>query len=119
MKKFDRVVFWIISVVIILLLAAIALPSFIKARNVRSCNACSNVLRQIDAAKEQCIRELGWTNGTPCDTPDARKQIDSLMKGPILCSAGGTYTYNPIGVPPTCSAYNTTNWNTRSHLLTK
>ena len=42
-----------IVVAIIGLLAAIAIPSFIKARESSQTNACINNLRQIDAAKEQ------------------------------------------------------------------
>ena len=42
-----------IVVAIIGLLAAIAIPSFVKARNTSQQNACINNLRQIDGAKEQ------------------------------------------------------------------
>ena len=42
-----------IVVAIIGLLAAIAIPNFIKARTTSQQNACINNLRQIDAAKNQ------------------------------------------------------------------
>ena len=42
-----------IVVAIIGLLAAIAIPSFVKARNQSQQNACINNLRIIDAGKEQ------------------------------------------------------------------
>ena len=41
-----------IVVAIIGLLAAIAIPSFVKARNQSQTNACINNLRQMDAAKD-------------------------------------------------------------------
>jgi len=42
-----------IVVAIIGLLAAIAIPSFIKARTESQKNACINNLRQVESAKEQ------------------------------------------------------------------
>ena len=42
-----------IVVAIIGLLAAIAIPNFVKARNAAQQNACINNLRQIDGAKQQ------------------------------------------------------------------
>ena len=42
-----------IVVAIIGLLAAIAIPNFIKARTTSQSNACINNLRQIDAATQQ------------------------------------------------------------------
>ncbi len=46
-----------IVVAIIGLLAAIAIPNFIKARATSQANACINNLRQIDAAKQQWALE--------------------------------------------------------------
>ena len=42
-----------IVVAIIGLLAAIAIPNFVRARQTSQTNACINNLRQIDAAKQQ------------------------------------------------------------------
>ena len=53
-----------IVVAIIGLLAAIAIPAFMKARNSARRNACVNNLRMIDAAKDQYALEYGGTNGT-------------------------------------------------------
>src|SRR5436190_433463 len=50
-----------IVVAIIGLLAAIAIPNFIKARQTSQQNACINNLRQIDGAKQQCAMELNKT----------------------------------------------------------
>ena len=43
-----------IVVAIIGLLAAIAIPNFVKARATSQANACINNLRQIDAAANRC-----------------------------------------------------------------
>jgi prepilin-type N-terminal cleavage/methylation domain-containing protein len=48
-----------IVVAIIGLLAAIAIPNFVKARSTAQMNACINNLRQIDSAKQQILLELG------------------------------------------------------------
>ena len=55
-----------IVVAIIGLLAAIAIPNFVKARETAQKNACINNLRQIDGAKEQWALE---NKKTSADTP--------------------------------------------------
>lgn len=51
---------------IIGLLAEIAIPNFLEARNTASRNACINNLRQIDNAKQQwALEELRAPNQTP------------------------------------------------------
>src|SRR5579862_6544316 len=58
-----------IVVAIIGLLAAIAIPNFLKARSTSQQNACINNLRQIDAAKQQWALEKGkGATDTPGDT---------------------------------------------------
>ncbi len=63
MKKGFTLVEIMIVVAIIGLLAAIAIPSFMRARTTSQMNACINNLRQIDSAKEQLGMEQGLTNG--------------------------------------------------------
>src|SRR4249920_3041712 len=48
-----------IVVAIIGLLAAIAIPNFVRARTTSQTNACINNLRQIDSAKQQWLLEAG------------------------------------------------------------
>jgi len=55
-----------IVVAIIGLLAAIAIPNFVKARNTSQTNACINNLRQIDTAKQTWALEKGKKS---TDTP--------------------------------------------------
>src|ERR1700733_2516908 len=52
-----------IVVAIIGLLAAIAIPNFIRARATSQANACINNLRQIDAAINEWALENGKSNG--------------------------------------------------------
>ncbi len=50
-----------IVVAIIGLLAAIAIPNFVRARATSQMNSCVNNLRQIDGAKQQWLLEKGDT----------------------------------------------------------
>jgi prepilin-type N-terminal cleavage/methylation domain-containing protein len=52
-----------IVVAIIGLLAAIAIPNFVKARATSQQNACINNLRQIDGAVSEWALETGQSNG--------------------------------------------------------
>jgi len=89
-----------IVVAIIGLLAAIAIPNFVKARTTAQTNACINNLRQIDGAKEQWALETRKTSGAA--TVDS--EVNAYIKGGApKCPGGGTYTYNAIDNPPTCS----------------
>jgi hypothetical protein len=81
------------------MLTAIAVPNFVKARETSQRNACINNLRQLDAAKQEWALENNKTNG---DTPTRQDLLPYLRRWPV-CPAGGTYSINPIGEPPTCS----------------
>ena len=61
-----------IVVAIIGLLAAIAIPNFVKARTTAQQKACINNLRQIDGAKEQWALE---NKKTQADTPDMANDL--------------------------------------------
>ncbi len=62
MKKGFTLVEIMIVVAIIGLLAAIAIPSFMRARTTAQANACINNLRQVEAAKDQYALEAGLSN---------------------------------------------------------
>ena len=82
-------------------MSAIAIPNFVKARAVSQENACINNLRQIDAAKQQWALENGKT-ASDVPTADDIKTYLRHNRMPT-CPAGGTYTINAVGQPPTCS----------------
>jgi len=94
-----------IVVAIIGLLAAIAIPSFVKARADSQRKACINNLRILDAAKEQAAMEYRWDSTV---TPSGASATLCLayVKGNVLpvCPAGGTYSWNAIGSDPTCTS---------------
>lgn len=94
-----------VVVAIIGLLAAMAIPSFIKARNTAQQNACINNLRIIDSAKDQATLTQKWLPGMVTDNTSNMPVINSYIKGSTTpeCPAGGAYTYNPIGTNPVCS----------------
>ncbi len=89
-----------IVVAIIGLLAAIAIPSFVKARNTSQQNACINNLRMIDAGKEQGALVQQWGEGDVATV----SVVNEYIKGSTtpLCPAGGSYSYNTVGTNPTC-----------------
>jgi prepilin-type N-terminal cleavage/methylation domain-containing protein len=94
-----------IVVAIIGLLAAIAIPNFVRARTTSQMNACINNLRQIDGAAQQWALETKQaTNAVP-----AFSDISGYLKSQVVCPAGGnaatfasTYTLNAINLKPTC-----------------
>jgi prepilin-type N-terminal cleavage/methylation domain-containing protein len=90
-----------IVVAIIGLLAAIAIPNFVKARGTAQKNACINNLRQIDGAKEQWALETKKKSG---DTTDDAAVNGYIKGGAPKCPASGTYTYGAVDTAPTCDA---------------
>ena len=89
-----------LMVIILPILVAIAVPSFIKARDASQQSACINNLRQIVSAKEMLAAEQGKKVGDPV----SQDQLREYIGGPSFpkCPAGGTYVINPIGTNPTC-----------------
>ena len=88
-----------IVVAIIGLLAAIAIPNFVKARTTAQKNACINNLRQIDGAKEQWALEKKQAPGAAV----VDSEVEAYMKGGApKCPAGGTYSYNNVDTDPAC-----------------
>ena len=94
-----------IVVAIIGLLAAIAIPNFVKARATSQANACINNLRQIDAAANQFALEKGKTTGSAITlTTDLTPYIKLNSNGSLpACPAGGTYACATVGTNPTCT----------------
>ena len=80
-----------IVVAIIGLLAAIAIPNFVKARATSQANACINNLRQIDAAANQFALEKGKkTSDAIVLNTDLTPYIKLNSTGKIPpCPAGG------------------------------
>jgi prepilin-type N-terminal cleavage/methylation domain-containing protein len=81
-----------IVVAIIGLLAAIAIPNFVKARATSQANACINNLRQMDAGAQQWALENGKSSTDTVNKTDVEAYIKLNSAGSIPpCPAGGTY----------------------------
>jgi prepilin-type N-terminal cleavage/methylation domain-containing protein len=85
-----------IVVAIIGLLAAIAIPNFIKARAISQKNACIANLKQIDGAVNTWALEAQKVNGNSVDSNELYGS-DKYIKVVPSCPAGGTYTYYNVG----------------------
>ena len=91
-----------VVVAIIGLLAAIAIPNFMRARATSQANACINNLRQIESAINQWAMENGQPSGTPVpgmNTVSAYIKLNSSGSVPT-CPANGNYTMGNVGVEP-------------------
>jgi competence protein ComGC len=92
-----------LAVPIIGLLAAIAIPNFIKARQASQTAACVANLKMIDAAKASWALEH---KKTELDVPGDQDLFgtSTYIKTRPVCPAGGTYEINPVMEKPTCTA---------------
>jgi general secretion pathway protein G len=93
-------------IVVIGLLAAIAVPNFVKARQTALKAVCRNNLRMIDGAKAAWQEEEKKPDGsmpTDMDLFGPQKSINSKPS----CPAGGEYTLNPLGTRASCSIHDT------------
>src|SRR6266478_6618514 len=79
-----------IVVAIIALLAAIAIPNFVKARTPSQTSACIANLKQIDGAKATWALEQKKTSS---DTPGTTDLFGATLyiRSTPNCPAGGTY----------------------------
>src|SRR5437870_13691214 len=73
------------------LLAAIAIPNFVKARNTSQANACINNMRQVDSADQQWAletrseeRRVGKENRCPSAAYNKRKAIPSCPQRGLI-----------------------------------
>lgn len=91
-----------IVVAIIGLLAAIAIPSFVKARSASQTNACIANLKQVEGAKATWALEQKKANSdTPVDS-DLFGATSYIREKPP-CPAGGTYALTQVDQKPTCT----------------
>jgi prepilin-type N-terminal cleavage/methylation domain-containing protein len=104
-----------IVVAIIGLLAAIAIPNFVKARTTSQQNACINNLRLVDAAKQQwALEQKKQTTSVPIGT-DLQPYLGRGANGELpTCPVDSantfatSYSVNEVGVSPQCLILPTT-----------
>src|SRR5688572_29379652 len=91
-----------IVVAIIGLLAAIAIPNFVKARTTAQQNACINNLRQIDGAKQQWALETKQAPDASPDENDVKPYVKTLPKCPAdsTDTFASSYTINDMTTNP-------------------
>jgi prepilin-type N-terminal cleavage/methylation domain-containing protein len=104
-----------IVVAIIGLLAAIAIPNFIKARTTSQQNACINNLRLIDSSKQQwALEQRKQSTDTPQGT-DLQPYLGRGASGELpSCPVDTTYTFatsylpNNVATKPVCNIVSST-----------
>ena len=93
-----------IVVAIIGLLAAIAIPNFVRARATSQMNSCINNLRQMDAAIQQFALETKQATGGTVTTANIAPYIKLNSSSSIPgCPGNGTYTLTSNTNSPACS----------------
>jgi prepilin-type N-terminal cleavage/methylation domain-containing protein len=106
-----------IVVAIIGLLAAIAIPNFVKARTTSQQNACINNLRLVDAAKQQwALEQRKQSTDTPAASgTDLQPYLGRGVNGelpscPVDPQNGfsTSYTCNTVGTKPACNIVSST-----------
>src|SRR6185503_4503986 len=90
-----------IVVAIIGLLAAIAIPNFVKARTASQRNACIANMKQIDGAKATWALEAKKINS---DTPQPSDLFGATayIRDTPVCPSGGAYVLEVVSKKPTC-----------------
>src|SRR5689334_18070307 len=90
-----------IVVAIIGLLAAIAIPNFVRARTTSQKNACINNLRQIDGSIQQWALE----NQQAGNATVTQNDLLPYLKSSVWPSepAGGAYTISTASAAPSCN----------------
>jgi hypothetical protein len=91
------------SIFLIPLMAAIAIPNFVRARHTAQMNACISNLRQIDGA----IQMWALENKKPENVSVTYDDIRPYLKADLVCPAGGTtfsdsYSITTVGQRPKC-----------------
>ena len=95
-----------VMVAVLGILAAIAIPNFVRAREMSQRNACVANMQMISAAKTQVEAEKSYAPGDVISEQEVSQKLPSGLAG-VTCPKGGHYTLNPAGKEPACSVHGT------------
>jgi|SRR5688572_22283114 len=88
-----------IVVAIIGLLAAVAIPNYVKSREISFRKACIANLKQLEGAVQNWALETRQSSATPINSA-ALFGPNNYIRRVIVCPAGGTpYIYGNVGDP--------------------
>ncbi len=103
--------FTLIEIMIVLaiigLIIAIAVPAWLRAREVARARGCAENLSKIDGAVEQYALDYNLSNGNTTIEDDWTAIVgpDKYIKRTPECPAAGVYSFGVIGEEPTCSYF--------------
>ena len=102
-KKGFTLVEIMIVVAIIGLLAAIAIPNFVKARERAQTEACIANLRQIEGASQVWAVDTGASDAA---TVTFTNLVPDYIRTTPICKGGGAYNLTTVSARPTCNITN-------------
>jgi prepilin-type N-terminal cleavage/methylation domain-containing protein len=99
-----------IVVAIIGVLAAIAIPNFVRARITSQTNGCVNNLRLIDAAEQQWALEMHQNSASVPQATDVQPYLGHGVSGelpicpaaPVTATFDTSYLLGSVGTKPLC-----------------
>lgn len=92
---------YIVTIFTILLITAIAIPNFVKAREQSQEHACIANMKQIEGAKEHWALE-----GNDVSRAPSPSELMKYFPGKLPeCPSGGHYEYNNLETLPECSVH--------------
>ncbi|MBB6052861.1 competence type IV pilus major pilin ComGC [Armatimonas rosea] len=95
-----------VALMILTTLFSIAVPQFLRAREVSRARGCVKNLKVIEMAKEQYGMDNHLSAGAtlPALSALCGNGTTTYIKGPgPICESGGTYTVGVLSADPTCS----------------
>lgn len=88
-----------IVVMIAVIILSIAVPSFVRDREVGRAASCSRNLTALAEAKARWALEVKPADDAECTLAD----LTPYLKEPVECKAGGTYAVGTLTQAPMCS----------------